>query len=168
VAQEPSLNPSLEDVRFCPRCGAEADVAFPRSITCSHCGYGAYYNPKPVACAIPRDEQGRVWLLRRAFDPGAGLWTFPGGFVDLGESVEDAAIRETREELEIEIELGGLVGVYSRAEDRIVLVVYAAVARGTPRTTVEATEVRAFAPWEVPWGELAFWSTEVALRDALA
>jgi ADP-ribose pyrophosphatase YjhB (NUDIX family) len=161
-----SINPALEGVRFCPRCGREADVAFPRSITCPHCGYGAYYNPKPVAAAIPRHEDGRVILLRRAFDPGAGLWTFPGGFVDLGESVEDAARRETREELEIEVELGGLVGVYSRAEDRVVLVVFAATPLGDPRTTEEATEVRAFAPGEVPWDELAFWSTAQALRDA--
>jgi ADP-ribose pyrophosphatase YjhB (NUDIX family) len=158
----------LEGVRYCPRCGNEAEVAFPRSITCAHCGYGAYYNPKPVACAIPRHRDGRVWLLRRAFDPGAGLWTFPGGFVDLGESVEDAARRETREELEIDVELGSLVGVYSRAEDRIVLVVFAAVALGVPRTTEEATEVRAFSPDDVPWDELAFWSTELALRDAFA
>jgi ADP-ribose pyrophosphatase YjhB (NUDIX family) len=162
-----SLNPSLEDVGFCPRCGNSATVAYPRSITCPHCGYAAYYNPKPVAAAIPRDERGRVWLLRRAFDPGAGLWTFPGGFVDLGESVEDAARRETREEMEIDIELTGLVGVYSRAEDRVVLVVFAATALAEPRTTEEATEVRAFAPEELPWGELAFWSTEKALRDAL-
>ena len=164
---EPSLNPSLDDVRFCPRCGGEAEVAFPRSITCGHCGYGAYYNPKPVACAIPRDEEGRVWLLRRAFDPGAGLWTFPGGFVDLGESVEDAAVREAREELEIDIALTGLVGVYSRARDRVVLVVCEAIAHGEPQTTDEAPEVRAFAPAELPWDELAFWSTEQALRDLL-
>jgi ADP-ribose pyrophosphatase YjhB (NUDIX family) len=162
-----SINPALEDVRFCPRCGAEADVAFPHLLQCSSCGYGAYYNPKPVASAIPRDEDGRIWLLRRAFEPGAGLWTFPGGFVDLGESVEDAARREVREELEIDIELGGVVGVYSRAEDRVVLVVYAARALGEPRTTEEATEVRAFHPHELPWDELAFWSTERALRDAL-
>jgi 8-oxo-dGTP diphosphatase len=164
----PSLNPSLDDVRYCPRCGREAEVAFPRSITCPHCGYGAYYNPKPVACAIPRDDDGRLWLLRRAFDPGAGLWTFPGGFVELGESVEEAAKRETLEEMEIEVELGGLVGVYSRADERIVLVVYAARALGVPRTTEEATEVRAFAPGDLPWGEFAFWSTERALRDVLA
>jgi ADP-ribose pyrophosphatase YjhB (NUDIX family) len=163
-----SINPALEDVSFCPRCSKPAEVAFPRSITCPHCGYGAYYNPKPVACAIPRERDGRIWLLRRAFDPGGGLWTFPGGFVDLGESVEDAALRETREELEIDVELQGLVGVYSRPEDRVVLVVYAARPLGTPRTTEEATEVRAFAPDAIPWDELAFWSTERALRDALA
>ena len=163
-----SLNPALEDVRFCPRCGTEAQIDFPRSIRCGTCGYGAFYNPKPVACAIPREPDGRLWLLRRGFDPSAGLWTFPGGFVDLGESVEQAARREAREELEIDVELTGLVGVYSRPEDRVLLIVFDALARGEPRPTPEAPEVRAFAPAEVPWGELAFWSTERALRDALA
>ena len=164
----PSLNPALEDVRFCPRCASDATVRFPRQIACEACGYVAFYNPKPVAAAIPRDADGKVWLLRRAFDPGAGLWTFPGGFVDLGESVEEAALRETREELDIDVELGGLVGVYSRPEDRIVLVVFEATATATPRTTEEAVEVTAFAPHEIPWDELAFWSTEQALRDHLA
>jgi ADP-ribose pyrophosphatase YjhB (NUDIX family) len=162
-----SLNPSLEDVRFCPRCGKEADVRYPRSLLCPHCGYGAYYNPKPVAAAIPHDAQGRVVLLRRGFDPGRGLWTFPGGFVDLGESVQDAARRETREEIGIEVELDGLVGVYSRAADRVVLIVFSARALGEPGTSEEATEVRAYAREEIPWDELAFWSTEQALRDAL-
>lgn len=162
-----SLNPALEDARFCPRCAAPATITFPRQIACEACGYRAFYNPKPVASAIPRNAQGQVWLLRRAFDPGAGLWTFPGGFVDLGESVEDAARREVREELEIDVELGGLVGVYSRAEDRVVLVVFAATALGIPHTTDESTEVEAFTPHGIPWGELAFWSTERALRDAL-
>jgi len=163
-----SLNPALAEARFCPRCAQPADVSFPRSISCPSCGYGAYYNPKPVACAIPVDDAGRVWLLRRAFEPGAGRWTFPGGFVDLGESVEDAARRETDEEMRIGIELGELVGVYSRGDDRIVLIVYAARALAEPRTTEEATEVRAFAPGAIPWDELAFWSTESALRDFLA
>src|SRR4051794_36559800 len=132
MASHVSLNPALEGVRYCPRCGAEAEVAFPRSITCARCGYGAYYNPKPVACAVPRDEDGRVWLLRRAFDPGAGLWTFPGGFVDLGESVEDAARRETREELEVDVELERLVGAYSPPGDRGELAVVAGRVHGAP------------------------------------
>lgn len=123
-----------------------------------------------MACAIPRDADGNVLLLRRAFDPGAGLWTFPGGFVDLGESVEQAALREVREELEIEVDLGGLVGVYSRPDDRIVLIVFHARVAGhaRPATTEEAVEVASFAPAGIPWDELAFWSTERALRDALA
>ncbi|MCW3010310.1 MAG: hypothetical protein JWO90_714 [Solirubrobacterales bacterium] len=162
-----SINPALEDVRFCPRCGREAEVRFPRSISCGHCGYGAYYNPKPVACTIPRTASGDVVLLRRGFAPGKGLWTFPGGFVDLGESTEQAALRETDEELQLAVELGRLVGVYSRPDDRVVLVVYEALALGEPRTTPEAPEVRAFHPDDVPYEELAFWSTEAALRDLL-
>src|SRR3954468_8540486 len=146
-----SLNPALEGARFCPRCGQPADVEFPRFMSCPHCGYGAYYNPKPVAAAIPATADGRIVPLRRGFDPGKGLWTFPGGFVDLGESVEEAARRETMEELEIEVELGPVVGVYSRPEDRVVLIVYAASTTQVPQTTDEAPEVRAFAPQDVPW-----------------
>ena len=160
-----SLNPALEDARFCPRCGSAAEVRFPRSMRCPACGYVAYFNPQPVACAIPAAGDGRVWLLRRGFDPGGGRWPFPGGFVDLGESVEEAARREVREELRVEVELGDLLGVYSRADDRIVLVVYLARALGEPSTTPEATEVRAFALDELPWDELAFWSTRAALED---
>ncbi len=161
-----SLNPALAEARFCPRCGQAAEVDFPQKISCRHCGYIAFYNPKPVAAAIPIDDLGNVILLRRGFDPGRGRWTFPGGFVDLGESIQTAARRETEEELRIAIELGELVGVYSRAEDRVVLIVYRGRAIGEPRTTPEAPEVRAFAPTDIPWGELAFWSTELALRDA--
>jgi ADP-ribose pyrophosphatase YjhB (NUDIX family) len=155
-------------VRFCPRCAAEARVSFPRELHCEHCGYHALWSPEPVAAAIPRDADGRIWLLRRTQHEGAGLWTFPGGYVELGESVADAARRETREELEMEIELGSLVGVYSRATERHVLVVFGARALGIGRETAEASEVRAFAPADLPWAELAFWSTEAALRDALA
>jgi hypothetical protein len=70
--------------------------------------------------------------------------------------------------MEIDIELAALVGVYSRAQDRVVLVVFAARAHGVARETDEATEVQAFAPAELPWDELSFWSTTQALRDLLA
>ena len=162
------LNPALEDARFCPRCGNAAEVAYPRSISCPHCGYDAYYNPKPVAAAIPVTGAGEIVLLRRGFDPGKDLWTFPGGFVDLGESVEDAARREAREEIEADVELGGLVGVYSKPDERVVLIVFAATIEDQPRTTPEALQVEAFAPDEIPWQELAFWSTTNALKDFLA
>ncbi|MEA2312816.1 MAG: hypothetical protein QOE28_2784 [Solirubrobacteraceae bacterium] len=163
-----SLNPALEDVRFCPRCGAEATIRFPRSITCPSCGYGAYYNPKPVACGIPSTTDGKVVLMRRATEPSRGRWTMPGGFVDLGETVEAAARREIAEELGIEVELGELIGVYSSPSDRTVVVVYAATALGEPRITEEALEVQAFGPTDIPWEHLAFWSDERALREYLS
>jgi ADP-ribose pyrophosphatase YjhB (NUDIX family) len=163
-----SLNPALEAFNFCPRCGsADVEVDFPRHTHCTSCGRREFHNPKPVACAIPATPDGELVLLRRGFDPGKGLWTFPGGFVDLGESVEEAAVREAREELVIDVELGDLVGVYSRPDDRVVLVVFAATTADAPQRTPEATEVRAFAPDELPWDELAFWSTRRALEDLL-
>ena len=164
----PQLNPALRDAKYCPRCGKPAEVDYPRRIMCPHCGFAAYYNPKPVAAAIPVTPAGEIILLRRGFDPGKDLWTFPGGFVDLGESVEEAAHRETREELDIAIGLGRLVGVYSRPDSPIVLVVYAATTSDVPRTTEEASEVRAFDPAGLPWDELAFWSTTEALKDFLS
>ena len=163
-----SLNPALEDVAFCPRCGAPATVQFPRSMRCTRCEYVAFYNPKPVGCAVARDDDGRVWLARRGHEPGLGLWSMPGGFVDLGESVEEAIVREVREELDVHATLGALVGVYSHADDRVVVIVYEARIDGTPRPTDEAPEVRAFAHDEIPWDDLAFANDRAALRDALA
>ena len=164
-----SLNPALEDVRFCPRCGGPATISFPHHLACAHCGYGAYYNPSPVASVIPRDGDGNLYLARRGIEPGKGLWSMPGGFVDLGESVEDAAHREMREELDLTIAIRGLVGVYSKPDDRIVLIVFVADALNEPSTSDEALEVRAFAPTAtaIPWGELAFWNDTQALRDYL-
>ena len=162
------LNPALEDVRFCPRCGKDATVTYPRSIMCPSCGYGAFYNPKPVACAITANPDNEILLLRRGFQPNRGLWSMPGGFVDLGESVEDAAIRETKEEIAVDISITDLVGVYSRGTDRNVVVVYAARTEGTPTRTEEALEVHAFRPNTIPWDELAFWSDDRALRDYLS
>ena len=163
-----SLNPALEDAGFCPRCGAPATVRFPRSLHCSSCGYAAFYNPKPVGCAIAREADGRVWLARRGHDPGRGRWAMPGGFVDLGETVEAAIARELGEELCVDAVIGALVGVYSHAEKGVLVIVFQATLHGTPRPTSEATEVRAFAPDEIPWDELAFATDSAALRDLLA
>jgi len=162
-----SLNPALEDARFCPRCAAPATIDFPRRLFCPSCGYQWFSNPSPVAGAIPVEPDGRIWLLKRGFAPAEGLWTFPGGFVDLGESVEEAARREAREEIGIDLRLTGLIGVYSRPDQRVVLVVFAATPEGRPQTSDEATEVAAYAPDELPWDRLAFWSTERALKDYL-
>ncbi len=111
-------------------------------------------------------EERFIELLRRNIEPGAGRWTFPGGYVDLGERVPDAAIRETREETCLEIQLDELLNVYSYNEVGVVLVVYrATVTGGVASVTLESQEVRAFAHAEIPWNDLAFPSTREALRD---
>ena len=162
-----SLNPALEDVGLCPRCGSAAEVDFPRSLRCPRCGYAAFFNPKPVGCAIPLEPDGRIWLVKRGQEPGRGRWSMPGGFVDLGESVETAVVRELEEELRVKAELGALVGVYSHATDRVVVIVFEARLDGEPRPTDEAPEARAFPPQEIPWDELAFRTDAAALGDLL-
>lgn len=137
------------------------------TITCPSCGYNAYANPKPVACVIPRDRDGRIWLMRRGIEPRMGFWAMPGGYVELDESAEQAAQRELMEEMGLPIELTGLHGIYSRANDRALVIVYTATALATPTAQEEALEVRGFAPTDIPWPELAFWSDEAALRDLL-
>ena len=71
--------------------------------------------------------------------------------------------------MDLDLDLGPLVGVYSRPQDRVVLIVYRAAIKdgSTPRTSDEAIEIAGFAPDELPWDEMAFWSTEQALRDVL-
>ncbi len=107
-------------------------------------------------------------LTRRAIEPARGLWTFPGGYVDWGEDVRDAARRETLEEVGLAIELTGLLGLYSYPAAPVVVVVYlAAVPEGAiPRPeTSEVLEAAYFGPAEIPWAALAFPSTRDALRD---
>lgn len=128
------------------------------------CGHILYVNPKMVAGAIPVSD-GRVWLLRRAIEPRYGAWTFPAGFMEMGETVEEAAARETREELGIEVSIGRLLNVYSRPTTPTVLAVYLASALGQPTGGLETLEFALFHPDDIPWDELAFWNTVEALRD---
>jgi ADP-ribose pyrophosphatase YjhB (NUDIX family) len=105
-------------------------------------------------------------LIRRNIEPALGSWTFPGGYVDLGECVPDAAVRETFEETRLEVRLDRLLNVYSYADAGIVMVAYCAtVTGGDPAVTPESTAIQAFAPDEIPWSDLAFPSTREALRE---
>ncbi len=136
-----------------------------RRKVCPACGYIFYLNPKVVAATVPR-QGNRIWLVRRNIEPGLGKWTYPSGYVDLGESVQEAAIRETREETLLEVRVDSLLNVYSYASAGIVVVVYCStVVGGTAGVTPESQEVRAFDLDDIPWSGLAFPSTHEALRD---
>jgi len=83
----------------------------------------AYSNPK-LAVAVIVQSKGELLMQRRAIEPGAGRWTFPSGYVDGGEVVEEAAVREVLEETGLHVTLDGLVGLYSQPHNPVVLAVY--------------------------------------------
>ncbi len=158
------------DYRFCPKCGQGLEAKAlkagePARLVCGSCSFVFYLDPKVAAGTITLVDGGIV-LLRRGIDPQWGKWVFPGGFVDRGESVQDAAVRETLEEVRLRVSLTGILDVYSFTGNDVVLVVYAAdVIGGDLGVGDEAEDVKAFAPEQVPWTDLAFDSTREALRD---
>jgi 8-oxo-dGTP diphosphatase len=109
-----------------------------------------YENPK-VATGVVAERDGRILLVRRNHEPMMGRWSFPSGFVDAGEVVEEAAIREAREETGVEVRIDNLLGVYSTRGNAVVFVAYAAtIIDGEPIAGDEAYEVGLFAPDEIP------------------
>jgi 8-oxo-dGTP diphosphatase len=160
--------------RFCPRCGASLESRLlkagePTRLVCTACGFVFYLDPKIAVGTIIRAAEGRIVLVRRAIEPGYGKWVFPGGYVDRGEPLTTAAIREAREECGLEVHLDGLVNIYSYAGRTPVIVVYAATAiGGTLCADDECLETAEFEPAFIPWDHLAFQSTREGLRDYLA
>ena len=158
-------------LNFCSNCGmrlvAEVPSAEQRErAMCPSCGFIAYVNPRLVATTIPVDDEGRVVLLRRGIEPAYGAWAQPGGFLEVDETVAEAAIRETLEETGLLVEPGEIVGLYSRLEAAVVVLAFEArIVGGAARQTPEALEVRAFAPAAIPWADVAFKTSFFALRD---
>jgi len=156
--------------KFCPKCGDVLQSRLlkagePTRLVCPGCTFVFYLDPKIAACTISMVDGGIV-LAKRSIEPGLGKWVFPGGFVDCGEAVPAAAIRETLEEVKLKVNLLGVLDVYSFAPYQVAVVVYAAdVIHGTPEPGDEASAVHCFAPEELPWDDLAFESTRAALRD---
>ncbi len=160
--------------RFCPRCGHALEervlkAGEPPRLVCTACDFVFYLDPKIAVGTIIRATSGRIVLVRRAIEPGYGKWVFPGGYVDRGEALHAAAIREAREECGLDVRLDGLINVYSYAGRAPVIVAYAATALGgVLQTDDEGLEAAEVEPAAIPWDELAFRSTHEALRDYLA
>ncbi len=156
-------------VNYCLHCGAalgtrEVDGG-PRP-ACHTCGWIHYEDPKvAVAVLIARDE--RLLLNRRAIEPGLGAWSFPSGYVNRGERLEEAAAREVREETGLHVEVDALFGVYSYRGNPVVLIVYTAdVVGGEPCAGPEVSELDWFAPDALPAlafphdaGIIAYWAS---------
>jgi 8-oxo-dGTP diphosphatase len=133
--------------------------------TCPSCGFIHYLDPKIAVAVILGDDHG-VLLGRRCVDPSSGRWSFPAGYVNRGEVLEEAAVREVLEEFGVAVRLTGLVGVYSERDEPVVLVVYAGdVEHGEPRPDGhEVSDIQRFRFDALP-DDLAFPHDRQVLSD---
>jgi len=159
------------DYRFCPACGGTLETHRPKAgdpdrPVCSRCGLIVYIDPKVAVGTIIRHHNNRIVLVKRGIEPGYGLWVFPGGYVDRGEAVMDAAVREAREESGLDVRIDSLLNVYSYTGAIPIIIVYVATwIGGELCADDECLDVSLFGEDEVPWKELAFRSTGDALRE---
>ena len=159
--------------KFCPTCAGPLESRLlkpgdPERLVCQRCGQVLYLDPKVAVGTIIRTDDDRIVLVRRAIEPGYGLWVFPGGYVDRGEEVRQAAVREAREEAGLDVELERLINIYSYAHRSLIVIVYAArVVGGDLCVDDECLEAGLFEPAAIPWDRLAFRSTSEALREYL-
>src|ERR1035437_7525108 len=130
--------PTTESLRFCSRCGGRlvfgpVEGEDRNRLACERCGVVCYVNPRLVATTLPITDRGEVVLIKRGIAPGYGRWAQPGGFLEIDETVEEAAARETLEETGLEVELGEILGLYSRVAAAVVVVAFEArIVGGTP------------------------------------
>ena len=158
-------------LRYCTRCGTELAFGAVEGedrdrLACPSCGLISYVNPRLVVTTIPVNDAGQVVLLRRGIEPGRGWWAQPGGFLEVDETVTEAAIRETLEETGLIVEPGEILGLYSRLEAAVVvLALESRVTGGEYRLNPEALEIRAFDARDIPWDGIAFTTSHWALHD---
>lgn len=159
-------------MKFCSECGQPVSLRVPPGdnrprYVCDGCGHVHYQNPLVVVGCVPA-YRGSILLCRRAIEPRRGYWTVPAGFMELGETLGEGALRETLEEAEARVELGALFAVVDVVHAGQVHVFF----RGTLHEPVfgagdETLEARLFTPDEIPWDEIAFRSVSMALRRYL-
>ncbi len=158
---KPDVRENPKNFHFCPRCGARLKKENHHGHTrlvCPKCGFIFYQNPVPAAGVLLRRNHD-VLLVKRRFEPRAGLWSLPAGFMEYGETVEETAVRELKEETNLDVVLTRLFGVYTGCDDprnQAVLIVYEGkITGGQLRPGDDASDVRFF-PLDALPKEIAF------------
>ncbi len=163
------MKPFSDEILFCQRCGGKLGRRDHEGKTrphCHECGQTVFLDPK-VAAVVLTTVEDKIVMVKRGVEPAMGRWAFPSGYVDRGETVEDAARREVEEETGLIVEVTNLLGVYSNTGQRVVLVAYAAnVLGGSMQAGHDAREVGLFGADELP--DLPFPNDNAILCDWLA
>ena len=138
--------------KYCPMCAAplvEKHIFNILRQTCPSCGFILFLAPKLVTVVVIEHE-GKILLGKRNMNPARGMWSFFGGYVDRGEKLEEAAIREVKEETNLDVQLDALIGLYSQSGSPHVLVAYQA--------SITNNNISALAAQPDEMSELAFFS----------
>jgi 8-oxo-dGTP diphosphatase len=156
--------------RFCPRCAGNLETKIHdgrERLVCASCGFVFYRNPAPAAGVIVV-EQNSVLLVQRKFDPRKGGWTLPAGFVEHDEEIEVCAVRETKEETNLDVELTGLFNAYTATDDPrtpVVLLLYTARRTGGEVDAGDDASDAGFFPLDDLPRPIAFKAHERALAE---
>ncbi|TCK19178.1 ADP-ribose pyrophosphatase YjhB (NUDIX family) [Thiogranum longum] len=148
-------------MKFCSNCGESVVLRIPEGdnrerFVCDNCHTIHYQNPNIVAGCIPEWE-GRILLCKRAIEPRYGLWTLPAGFMENGETTEQAAMRETHEEAGANVEITSLYGLFSIPHiSQVYMLYHGFLVNGAYEAGCESLECRLFNEQDIPWDKLAF------------
>lgn len=158
-------------MKFCSNCGGAVTRKTPRGDNrlrwvCASCSTIHYQNPKIVVGCVP-EKNGRILLCKRAIEPRLGYWTVPAGFMELGETLAEGAIRETREEACAEVSLGHLFASVDVIEAGQVHLFFTATLLGGFAAGDETEDVALFRKDGIPWAGIAFLSGRFALEKFL-
>ena len=159
-------------MNFCNQCGAKVEFRnppgdpLPRYI-CDSCGTIHYQNPRLVVGCVP-DYHGKILFCRRGIEPRRGFWTVPAGFMENGETLQQAAARETHEEALARVEIGSLLTVVHVLHAHQVHVFFRATLKEPEfGAGAESLETMLVDPQDIPWAEIAFPSTDYTLKRYL-
>lgn len=143
--------------KYCPKCAGQLEdrhIEQRMRQACAACDFVLYRDPKPVAGVLAQRDE-KILLIQRGNQPKHGFWSFPSGFIDIGDTAAETAIREAKEEANVEVQLDRLLGVYSNAHRTVVLIIYVGhLVSGVPMGSAEALDARLFNPQSIP--QLAF------------
>jgi len=148
-------------MKFCSHCGSPVELRIPEGdnlprFVCTQCGEIHYQNPKIVTGCIPEWED-KILLCRRAIEPQHGLWTLPAGFMENNETTANAALRETQEEANANVEIVGLYAMFDIPHiSQVYLMFRARLLDLDFAPGEESLEVDLFTEENIPWEELAF------------
>ena len=160
-------------MKFCSLCGASVELRIPPDDNrtrhvCTSCGEVHYQNPKLIVGAIP-EWQDKILLCRRAIEPRHGLWTLPAGFMENGETTVEAAARETLEEANAQVSIGGLYTLCNLPYiNQVHLLFRAKLLNLDFSPGAESLEVQLFSEEEIPWDTLAFRPVRFTLQHYFA